>query len=615
MSFLYFFRRVVERFFTNIPHLYRGLALVWASARNWTIAWAFLLVCQGFLPLFTVFLTRDIVNAIAAVVRADRQPDDIRSVIILSVMMGAVLLLSEVLGSLIKWIRNVQAEFVRDHVMSMIHEQTVSLDMAHYETPEYYDRLHRARTDAISRPVMLLENLGALLKNGITMIGMAGVILSYSTWIFALLLIGAFPAILVILLYSVKLNQWRIENTADERRVHYYDWILTQLQYAMEVRLFNIGAHYMDEYKRLRRGLRDRYLALMRSQTLAELGAALFMLLTTAAAMAWMGWRAMNGRATLGDVALFYQVFSQGQKVAQGFLGSSGEIYRNLLFLENLFEFLEMKPFIKDPRHPLAVPREIATGISFRSVTFHYPGSDVEALKRLDLEIPAGQIVALMGDNGAGKSTIVKLLCRFYDPDSGFITLDGTDIRDFRTQDYRKRLTVFFQTPVHYHTSVYGNIVISEPRRLLSMDEVKIAAQNAGAHDFISRLPEGYMTVLSKWFGGSELSVGEWQRLSLARAYIRKSDLIVLDEPTSSMDSWAESDWLDRFRSLVAGRTALIITHRFTTAMIADTIHVIKCGMVVESGSHESLVAMGGLYGKSWHKQMGERVSQCYPTR
>jgi ATP-binding cassette subfamily B protein len=291
-------------------------------------------------------------------------------------------------------------------------------------------------------------------------------------------------------------------------------------------------------------------------------------------------------------------------------LGSVGQIYSNTLFLEGLFEFLDLEPRVIDPRTPAPVPDSLVKGIRFRNVTFRYPANERAALQDFCLSVPAGQTVAIVGANGAGKSTLVKLLCRFYDPEAGSIELDGVDLRQVSLDDLRDHVSVLFQTPVSYYATAGQNIALGSLWAAPGAAEIETAARDAGAHEVITRLPQGYETLLGRWFtDGTDLSGGEWQRIALARAFLRRSHIIILDEPTSFMDSWAEADWLDRFRALVAGRTAVIITHRFTTAMRADVIHVMDQGRIVESGSHQELLNAGGRYARSWAAQTQSRMS------
>jgi ATP-binding cassette subfamily B protein len=243
-------------------------------------------------------------------------------------------------------------------------------------------------------------------------------------------------------------------------------------------------------------------------------------------------------------------------------------------------------------------------GIRFQNVVFRYPGSERLALQDFNLSVSAGQVVAIVGANGAGKSTLIKLLCRFYDPDAGRIEVDGVDLRELALADLRRLITVLFQLPVPYHATVGQNIALGDLTAEPSATQIEGAARGAGAHEVIERLPHGYDTLLGKWFAdGTELSEGERQRVALARAFLRRSQIVILDEPTSFMDSWAEAEWLERFRNLVEGRTAILITHRFTTALRADMIHVMDAGRIVESGTHKQLLAQGGLYAHSWTKQ------------
>ena len=254
----------------------------------------------------------------------------------------------------------------------------------------------------------------------------------------------------------------------------------------------------------------------------------------------------------------------------------------------------------------MSPPASAPGTIRLENVSFRYPGSQRLALDGFNLTLPAGRIVAIVGENGAGKSTLLKLLCRFYDPEGGRVSWDGIDLRELALADWRRRITVLFQEPVHYHDTVTYNIACGDLAVVSDEAAIAHAARAAGAEGSIQRLPQNYATVLGKWFGGAELSVGEWQRLALARAFLRRSALLILDEPTSAMDSWAEADWLARFRDLAAGRTALVITHRFTTALHAGVIHVMGQGRILESGSHAELLARGGRYAQSWTQQLRE---------
>jgi ATP-binding cassette subfamily B protein len=321
-----------------------------------------------------------------------------------------------------------------------------------------------------------------------------------------------------------------------------------------------------------------------------------------------MFWRALQGSATLGDLTLFYQAFQRGQGLLRTLLENVGQIYANTLFLGNLFEFLQLSSQMKDPPHPVMLQPVLKEGIRFQQVTFRYPGSERQILRDFNLTIPAGQIVAIVGANGAGKSTLLKLLCRFYDPEAGRITLDGSNIRDISLPSLRRMMTVLFQWPVPYQATAAQNIAFGDLSALRGVTELEMAARSAGAHDVIARLPQKYDTLLGKWFSkGAELSIGEWQRLALARAFFRQAPILILDEPTSALDSWAEADWFDRFRALANGRTAIIITHRFTIARRADMIHVMDTGRIVESGEHHDLLDRGGLYAQSWGLQVQEQ--------
>lgn len=593
---------------TQLRYLPRALTLVWHAAPQWTNATLALLVIQGLLPVLTVFLTRELVDALVAVVQSNGDAALLRPAIITALLMGLVLLLGEAMGSISGYVRTALAEQVQDRMSALIHTQAIALDLQFYESPDYYDQLHRASIDALDRPLALLENLGALLQNTITLLAMAGVLVTFAWWMPIVLLVGTLPALWVALRTAWRFNQWRLKRTVDQRRLLYYRRVLATDYAAAELRLFNLGDRFRTAYDLLRGKLRSERLQLSRDQTLGQLMASLIGLASIALALGWLFWQALQGRFSLGDLAMFYQAMNQGQRLMRTLLNSVGDIYRNLLFLEDLFTFLELQPHVIDPPSPVEMPTGLNDAVRLDNIAFGYPNSPRTALDEFSLTIPAGKVVAIVGENGAGKSTLIKLLNRFYDPNAGAITWDGADLRQLRLADLRRRITVLFQQPVPYHETVADNIALGDVNANLSREEIENAAFLSGADSVVARLPEGYDTLLSKWFGQTDLSVGEWQRVALARAFVRQADLIILDEPTSAMDSWAEIAWMERFRTLVAGRTALIITHRFTTAMQADVIHVMAAGRIIESGTHAELLARNGQYAWSWRQQMREVV-------
>lgn len=588
------------------PFICKGLVLVWQAAKQWSVFWITLLVVQGLIPAALIQLLRITVDRLTPAFSVKNPSDTFAAALVPIVLIGLLWLLGQLTASLMKWVRTAQAELVQDHIHSLIHKQSLALDVAFYENPESYDLLHRAKVDAVSQPLALLESIGSLFQNGITLGVLAFMLAVYTPLLPLLLILSAVPGLWFVGHHVIREHQWRLNNTSNERRSRYYDWILTDRNAAAEMRLFSLGDHHQSAFRNVKAHLRSGRLALARGEMKAELAAGIVAFFGGAVGMAIMLFRAASGLARLGDLVLCYQSFQQGQKLLRTILESAGRIYRSTLFLENLFSFLEIKPEINNPVAPRPVPGRLDKGICFNNISFRYPGSERIALRAFSVSFPANGLTAIVGHNGAGKSTLIKLLCRFYDPQEGSVLLDGVDLREFDPGEVRNKITVLFQEPVRYHTSAAENIAMGDFSSHPEMAQITAVAEAAGAHFFVERLPQGYETVLGKWFGGAELSVGEWQRIALARAFLRNAPIIALDEPTSAMDSWAESDWLAKFRQLTKGHTALMITHRFTTAMHADMIHVMQDGRIIESGTHEQLVALGGGYAHSWAQQMRE---------
>lgn len=589
---------------SQLPYIPKTIKLIWQATGMWMVVWLALMLVQGALPVGIVYITRQVVDSLVAVMKhgATFKGIDTHGLAIPLSILGALLVGEQILLSAGQWVRSIQSERIQDFMTGLIHDKALAVDLSFYDSPAYYDRLHRAQMDAKNRPLALLEGMGSLGQNCLTLAGMALLLVSYSPWVPLLLIFGTVPTLWVTLRYTVRFNNWRLRNTVEERRCSYFDLILTMREAAPELRLFALGTYYRSAYQCLRSRLRGEKIALEKEQRIAELGAGALALLTTAMAMLWMIWRTLNGQATMGDIVLFYQAFSNGQRLLATLLQNTSEIYRNLLFLENLFELLSIEPRIQDPPSPFSVPA-FNEDIRFEDVDFQYPESNRMILRGFNLTMKAGKIAAIVGENGEGKTTLIKLLCRFYDPENGRIIVDGCDLRKLRIAEWWQQITVLFQEPVRYQVTAAENIAYGNLAAAPGPVEIEQAAHAAGAHQLICRLPEGYASVLGRWFGSVELSSGEWQRVASARAFLRKARLIILDEPTSMLDAWAEAQWFNNFQSLAAGCTVLIISHRLTTAMQADVIHVMRGGKIIESGTHSDLLRQHGRYCEVWEGQ------------
>lgn len=588
----------------RMVYLPKVFQLVWQASGKWLIAWVVLLILQGLLPVATVYLTRSAVNALVAVTGQGITASSIQWLAVPAGLLLVVLLLGQFLQGISDWVRIAQSELVQDHISALIHSQSIAIDYGCYESSLYNDQLERARDGGMQQSLALLEGMGSVVQNSITLLAMVAVLLTYGIGLPLVLLASTLPALWVTLRLNRAEYRWSQQTTTDRRRVQYFDLVMTHNMTAAEMRAFELGPYFQSLYGQLRQQLRQGRMNLVRKQSLGRFGAGLISSLITGGMLIWIGSQILLGVLSIGDLALFFQAFNKGQGIIKVLLGNVGSLYRNSLFIGNLFEFLQLQPTIVDPINPVPAPAPLRQGIHFKGITFRYPGVETPVLEDFDLRLPAGKVVAIVGDNGAGKSTLLKLLCRLYDPEQGSVEIDGIDIRNFAIADLRRLITVLFQNPMEYYLTAGQNIQFGDLGRPTTRSEWEQAAQWAGIHEKLVSLPQGYDSILGKLFpGGTDLSGGEWQRLSLARAYLRQADIIILDEPTSAMDPWAEATWIDRFRTLSSDRTAIVVTHRFSLAMRADLIYVMKAGQIVESGSHRELLQQQGFYAQSWYAQ------------
>jgi ATP-binding cassette subfamily B protein len=585
------------KFLTLKETLLRALRLVWTMAPGWTVINVFVVVILGILPIAALYLTKLIVDSVTAGLSVP-EPATAFHQVLLYIFIAAVIALVLVLArSLSELTSEAQSMIVTDGVSDILHTQSIAVDLEYYEDTSYYDTLHRAQQEAPYRPTRIINGLVQMGQNVISLLGVAVLILTFS-WVIALVLFAAaVPAALVRYYYARARYRFERGKTEIDRQAWYYHWVLTDSGHAKEVRLFNLGSFFRTRFRDLRSDLRQGRLNLARYRTIADVLTNAIAVIALFGSFAFVAYAGLIGRITIGDLVMYFMAFQLGLGFIQAILRALAGLYEDNLFLTNFYQFLDLKPAILSPDHPVPVPESQSQRIEFNNVRFSYPGGKKEVIDRVSLAIHPGEVIALVGENGSGKTTLIKLLCRLYDPDNGTITVNGIDLRNFNPVDWRRKISVIFQDYVHYYLSAAENIWVGDIEQEQDPAQIAAAAHRSGADPVIRSLPEGYHTKLGHWFSkGQELSEGEWQKIALARAFFRDSGIVVLDEPTSSLDPLAEAELFRNFPSLLEGRSAVIISHRFSTVQMADRIYLLDQGRILEQGSHEELLRLNGRY-------------------
>ena len=581
-----------------------ALRLVWQSSPGWTIARLVLVVFQGLLPLAIIYLAKLIIDTVTVGLQASDPDAVFERVLPLIILAGAVTIFNSLCQSLTELVNTAHAQQVTDYMQGIIHVKSVEADLEYYENAKYHDALQRAQQEAPYRPPQILNRLAQASQNAISLVAMVGLLVSLHWGIIGLLLVATIPAVLVRMKYSRIMYTWQRRRTQLERESMYLGWMLTNEQFAKEVRLFDLGYWFGEEYKQIRQQLYREKLNLSTKRSLAFFLSQAFAGILIFSVFAYIIYQTVRGVLLLGDLVLYYQALQRGQNNLRLTLNNLSGLYEDNLFLANLYEFLDLKPRIKESEQPKPLPAKFEQGIAFNNVSFQYADSARQALKNINLTIKPGETIALVGENGSGKTTLIKLLCRLYDPTSGNITIDGMDLRLFEIAELRRQVSVIFQDYAKYHFSAEENIRLGNIEVKPKDANILSAAKRSGAHEVITKLPQGYDTVLGKLFDrGEELSIGQWQKVALARAFLRDSQVIVLDEPTSAMDPKAEYEIFKKFRELIKDQSAILITHRLSTVKMADRIYVMDNGSIVESGTHEELMQLQQSYAHLFETQ------------
>jgi len=593
-----------ERFgaLRNLPPFLR---LIWQTSRGLTAADLALRLVRALLPVATLYVGKLIIDEVIRLVGMGGTSADLGGWLasgrldhlgwLLATEFGLAVL-SDVLGRIVSLLDTLLSEQFTNATSVRLMEHAATLDLEDFEDSELQDRLERARRQTMGRATLLGQLFGQA-QDLVTVASFAAGLLIYAPWLIALLLFALAPAFLGEAHFNAQSYSLTYFRTPERRELDYVRQTGASVETAKEVKIFGLNSFLIERYRVLADKIyrENRLLAIRRAGwggLLTAVGTLGYYM-----AYAFIAWRTLRGDFTIGDLTFLAGSFRRLRNLLEGLLIGFSQVAGQALYLDDLFSFFEIEAEIVSPADPRPFPVPIRQGFAFEDVGFRYPGAERWAVRHLSFTLHAGEVLALVGENGAGKTTLVKLLARLYDPDEGRILLDGHDLREYAVEDLRANIGVIFQDFVRYHLTAAENIAVGQIEARHDRERIESAAESSLADEVIRKLPAGYDQVVGKRFRtGVDLSGGEWQKIAIARAYMRDAQLLILDEPTAALDARAEFEMFQRFKQLSEGKTAVLISHRFSSVRMADRILALAEGRFEAMGTHDELLAQGGRY-------------------
>ena len=598
--------------FDALRNLRPFLAQIWATSPALTLATLSLRLVRALLPVVMLYVGKLIIDEALRLVGLGEGLSGVREwwdsglltplLWLLAIEFGLAVL-SDVLGRLVSLFDQLLSELFTNATSVRLMEHAATLDLEDFEDSELQDRLDRARRQTMGRMTLMSQLFGQA-QDTVTIIAFAAGLILYAPWLILLLAVALVPAFLGEAHFNALNYSLNFSWTPERRELEYIRQTGASVETAKEVKIFGLHDFLIGRFRELsdKFYLANRGLAIRRAgwgSVLTALGT-----LGYYVAYAYIAWRTVRGEFTIGDLTFLAGSFRRLRQLLEGLLVGFSQVAGQALYLDDLFSFFEIEPEISSPAAPRPFPSPVREGFVFEGVGFRYPGAERWAVRDLSFTLQAGEVLALVGENGAGKTTLVKLLARLYDPDEGRILLDGHDLREYDLDVLRQNIGVIFQDFVRYHLTAAENIAVGQIEARHDRARIIEAARRSLADDVIAKLPKGYDQVIGKRFkNGVDLSGGEWQKVAIARAYMRDAQLLILDEPTAALDARSEFEVFQRFKELSAGKTAVLISHRFSSVRMADRILVLAAGKVEASGSHEQLMARGGRYAELFELQ------------